>query len=281
MKLLLVLAMAVITIACSTPGKTTDTKASTESRTKTKDSLFKSAITMGCNIKYPNSKEMCNCHGEVIYQATPAEVRASFTTDPSAKFKLLSIMLDNSDKLKTCGKPTEAETEADSNTDEPAVTSCYDDGAKPAYYLNDRQSNLTLSAEQTALIEEIDPSVSQQDLIDHFYSDSTQKLTEANELLASRFEEEGKSTAQINQAFADSIDKTIQCSDSSVRKFYSDEETNALYRLNYAGYDNDVATEVIFQQAKSRWDTEGKSDDQQKNELRKFVACEIKLCIQK
>ena len=263
MRAVFVLFSSILVTACSS---------NTQSQKEYFDSIptFKTAMRMGCNVKHPNSKEVCSCRADVLHEVTPPEIRRNFAYGGSV-MKIVKIMLENSEKLDACGKLPRKEKYVPKK--------CYSGDDKPSYYLSETHSNsLKLSSEQKKLIEGIDPSVDKEKLVNSYYSSISEDMKQFGQQLNSNVNLE-KSSSSVNMN--DLAQKTIQCTDATIRKFYTESEVDSLYKLHYAGYTIDDSQDAIFQHSMVRRNMENISEEQQRKELRKYIKCELTICMKR
>ncbi|EOX1298628.1 hypothetical protein ACPDLO_003682 [Vibrio cholerae] len=88
-----------------------------------------------------------------------------------------------------------------------------------------------------------------------------------------------KKKHNVNKIFSKAASKSVQCTDENIRKFYTTEEVEALYKLHYAGYSQEDAMEAIFQQGVLRRNLDGVRESQQREELGKYFKCEMTICM--
>ncbi len=270
MRVIIVLLVSIISASCSNTPR--------ESKYSSNDTSFKKTFLFGCNIKYPNSEKLCECRADVIYESTPPEVRSRFMTDPSGtQMEVVSVMLKNTDKLEACGKPPTSEN----NGKEPIPTVCYSGSDKPVYYLGESElGKLLLTEEQLKLINSVDHKVSMDEIKSNFYSSVSEEMKEFSNAIDSQLNSDSeKKKLNVNKIFAKAASKSVQCTDENIRKFYTTEEVEALYKLHYAGYSKEDAMEAIFQQGVLRRNLDGVRESQQREELGKYFKCEMTICM--
>lgn len=272
MRVVAVLLVSIMSVSCS------NTLRESKYSSIDTDIVFKIIFPLACNVKYPNSKKLCECHTDVIYEATSPEFRSRLMADPSvAQVELSSIMIKNSDKLLACRELTTNEHKENGLVS----TECYAGSDRPVYYLNESElGKLSLTNEQQKLINRIDPEVSMDELKSNFYSSASEKMMDHSNAIDSQLNSnDEKKEPNVNIIFADITSKAVQCTDESIRKFYTTEEVEALYKLHYAGYSQEEAMEAIFQQGVLRRNLDGVRESLQREKLDKYFRCEMTSCM--
>ena len=107
-------------------------------------------------------------------------------------------------------------------------------------------------------------------------------MEEYSQLLSSKFNSEKISAhLSIYQQFSDMNKNKIHNTDKGIIKFYTESKVDSLYKLFYARYTTDDSHDAIYQHSITSRNMASISDEQQREELQKYLKFEITICMKR
>ncbi|PVZ70613.1 hypothetical protein [Pelagibaculum spongiae] len=272
MKKLVVIALTLMIVACqSNPEKANKPVAKSNG---VYDRIFTQAMVMGCNKKHPGSQDICKCHGQVIFDNTPADVKQGLMLGTVSAGKLAAILMQNQDKLDACGAfPEDKKEPIEANL----IDSCAIEDNDSIYYTTGSEVptfKAVLTQEQQEQLASVDESVTDQQLKEAYWKPLREKIQNLMKDSGIKLDDFSR------KMMIDAQQEVEVCTMQAQKKFYLPEELNAVRKLAYSGASLDETVELMLALGYQRRGSDI-SRQQQDDRISELLKCEVRKCNKK